>query len=197
MRRRLADATAARKPARLRPIDKPARHCANATCFAMPGRQGRMPAIEPPADALPPAGAVPPIVMAYGALGVLPFVMPPVAALLLPALASALLAGQALYAALILSVLGGARWGLEVRQPRPRSLVISLAMLPTLAGLGLLLVPPGWRSAQLAALAALLVVHYAWDARSSGLPGWYGRLRLPLTLGAFTGLLAGAMVSPG
>jgi hypothetical protein len=148
-----------------------------------------MDAIETPVE------TVPPVVMAYGALGVLPFVAPPVAALLMPGLGAAALAAQAAYAALILSFLGGARWGLEVRQPRPRVPVISLAMLPTLAGLGLLLVPDSARSAQLAALAVLLLVHFAWDARSAGLPRWYARLRLPLTVGAVTGLVAGAVIA--
>ncbi len=148
-----------------------------------------MDAIETPVE------MVPPVVMAYGALGVLPFVAPPVAALLLPGLGAAALAAQAAYAALILSFLGGARWGLEVCRPQPRAIIITVAMLPTLAGLAVLMVPAGWRAAQLGGLALLLLVHFVWDARSPGLPRWYARLRLPLTVGAIAGLVAGAVIA--
>lgn len=145
----------------------------------------------------PQQSAVPAVVTIYGALGVMPFVAPPLVALLFPAMTGPAATLQALYAALILSFLGGARWGLEVRRHEPRLVVISLAMLPTLGALALLLVPGEWRSAQLAALALLLVVHLAWDARSAGLPVWYARLRAPLTIGAVGGLVAGVAISAG
>ena len=63
-------------------------------------------------------------------------------------------------------------------------------MLPTLAALALLLYPGLPRPLQLLALAALLTLHYVWDALSPGLPPWYPRLRAILTLGAVTGLVA-------
>jgi hypothetical protein len=53
-----------------------------------------------------------------------------------------------------------------------------------------LLAPGLSRPAQLTAMAALLVLHFVWDVRSSGLPPWYPRLRALLTFGAITGLMA-------
>ena len=98
------------------------------------------------------------------------------------------------YGALILSFLGGARWGLEVARPQPRVAVVSLAMLPSLVGLVLLLLPSDWRSLQLWGLAAALLLHWLWDVRAAGLPPWYPRLRTILTLGAVTGLAAMALI---
>ena len=42
-------------------------------------------------------------------------------------------------------------------------------------------------------LAAALALHLLWDLRSNGPPAWYPRLRILLTLGAMTGLIAGAI----
>lgn len=140
---------------------------------------------------------VPRLVLFYGLLGVIPFVAPPMASLLAPALRPLAAQFAAFYAALILSFLGGARWGLAVARPRPEPRVVTLAMLPTLAGLALLLVPDPWRGAQLLGLAGLLAVHWLWDRRAAGVPGWYGRLRSVLTAGAVTGLLAQAVIGGG
>lgn len=133
---------------------------------------------------------IPSTVLRYGLLGVLPFLAPPVLSLAAPELRP--LAGQfaAFYAALILSFLGGARWGLAVAQPNPSARVVTLAMLPTLTGLALLLFPDAWRAGQLLGLAALLAAHFAWDRRAPGLPAWYPRLRALLTVGAIAGLMA-------
>nr|WP_294519130.1 DUF3429 domain-containing protein [uncultured Rhodopila sp.] len=133
---------------------------------------------------------MPRLVLTYGLLGLIPFFAPPVIGFALPG--ARVLAGTvlALYAALILSFLGGARWGLAVGRPEPDAGAVSLAMLPSLAGLGLLLAPGGVR---LPLLAAALALHWLWDVRSAGLPAWYPRLRSLLTAGAVLGLLAGAV----
>lgn len=134
--------------------------------------------------------SVPPrVVHGYGLAGVGLFLLPPVVSLVWPSLTDPAALFAAAYGALILSFLGGARWGFEVTRTRPRHLVVALAMLPTLAGLALLLLPPGLRSLQLAGIALLLGVHYLWDLRAAGLPQWYPRLRSPLTAGAIFGLV--------
>lgn len=135
---------------------------------------------------------MPNIVLVYGLLGILPFLAPP--ALMLLGISSPILGSHfaAIYGALILSFLGGARWGFEVANPQPRLVIVSLAMLPTLLGLSALLLPAGLRTIQLVALAVLLLLHFAWDCRSSGLPAWYPRLRAILTTGATFGLLSEA-----
>ncbi len=144
----------------------------------------------------PPPPHPPRVVALYGFAGLLPFLLPPLAAFALPAIAAPAAVLAAAYAAVILSFLGGARWAFEVARPEPRHRVIALAMLPSLAAFALLLLPPPWRSLQLAGLALLLALHLAWDLRSAGLPAWYPRLRIPLSVGAVVGLLAGAVIAP-
>lgn len=131
---------------------------------------------------------IPPLVLGLGLFGLVPFMAPPLVGMAVPELNAAAASVQAVYAALILSFLGGARWGLAVTKASPRSATIVLAMLPSLAAWATLLLvrDPSW---QLAGMAALLVLHWGWDAASTGLPGWYPPLRGILTLGAVAGLL--------
>ncbi len=138
--------------------------------------------------------AIPRAVLAYGLLGLIPFLMPPLAGWLLPQARPAAVLVLALYAGLILSFLGGARWGMAVKAPFPPTLEVSLAMLPTLAGLALLLLPASLDQFRLLGLALALAVHWLWDLRGDGLPSWYGRLRTVLTAGAVAGLVSGALL---
>lgn len=143
------------------------------------------------------APVIPRVVLVYGLMGLIPFLVPPVMGGLFPdhaALAAHILA---LYGGLILSFLGGARWAMAVDKAKVDGRVVSLAMAPTLVALALLLLPTDLRAAQLAGLALALMVHGAWDIWSRGLPDWYGRLRLVLTLGGTGGLAAGALVLHG
>jgi ribose/xylose/arabinose/galactoside ABC-type transport system permease subunit len=137
---------------------------------------------------------MPPVVTAYGLLGLIPFWAPPLMPLIAPAYSGSAAFVLALYGALILSFLGGARWGMAVGYNKPRALVVSVAMLPSLVGLALLMVGSDhWR---LVGLAVALALHWVWDAWSAGMPLWYPRLRSILTAGAVLGLLAGAMTLP-
>lgn len=138
--------------------------------------------------------AIPRLVLTYGLLGLIPFLAPPFVGWLLPQARPAALLVLALYAGLILSFLAGARWGMAIKAPSPPALAVSLAMLPTLAGLALLLLPAGLGRLQLLGLALALAVHWLWDLRGSGLPPWYGVLRTMLTAGAVAGLLGGALL---
>ncbi len=133
----------------------------------------------------------------YGLLGLTPFVAPPVLALARPGLAPVLLQAQAIYAALILSFLGGARWGFAVLRDPPPLRTVSLSMLPTLAALGLLLAPERLGPWRLGGLALALALHGLWDARGGAGPSWYPRLRAGLTAVACLGLLAGAGLAHG
>ena len=139
----------------------------------------------------------PRVVLVYGLLGLIPFLALPVIGGLLPGSAALSARGLAVYGALILSFLGGARWALAVRRTTIDAGVVSLAMTPTLVALALLLLPSDLRATQLAILALALLVHGAWDIWSTGLPDWYPRLRLILTLGATGGLSAGALLLHG
>jgi hypothetical protein len=131
--------------------------------------------------------------MVYGLLGLLPFLAPPLVPLVAPALTGLALRILALYGALILSFLGGARWGMAVVEAAPQVRVVSLAMLPTLVGLGLLLLSDSHGGPCLLGLAAALGLHWLWDTRGGRVPSWYPHLRSILSAGAIAGLLAGTV----
>jgi len=88
------------------------------------------------------------------------------------------------YAALILSFLGGTWWAFACREARPSTALLSIAVVPSLAGwaaLGLL-VP----SEALFALAAMLLgalLVDGWLVRRRLAPFWWMGLRVPLSLG--------------
>jgi hypothetical protein len=143
---------------------------------------------------IPPSPPVPAPVLFYGRLGLIPFLAPAPAAWLWPHLAP--MAGMllAVYAALILSFLGGARWGMAVPAPKVDDRLVALSMLPSLAGLALLMLPEAWRGWQLAGLAAAHALHGLWDLRATTVPAWYASLRGQLSLAALAGLALGVAV---
>lgn len=98
-----------------------------------------------------------------------------------------------LYGALILSFLGGARWGRALAPDAPEHPVLwALALVPTC--LGLVAIGAHWAGGPIAGIALILaglIAQLGWDrlaVRQAVLPVWYGRLRLVLSLGA---ILAG------
>ncbi len=144
---------------------------------------------------MPSDPPIPRAVLVFGLLGLLPFLLPLIG-LWQPDMAPVLGSIALLYAALILSFLGGARWGMAIVPATPAAITISLAMLPTLAALGVLILFHGLVFWQLLAMAGLLIVQLAWDLLGASLPGWYPRLRILLTSGAVLGLVAGALSLP-
>jgi len=141
--------------------------------------------------------AIPPVVLAYGLAGLIPFWAPAVVGLMWPETRDAAGMLLAVYAALILSFLGGARFGRAVQGDPPPPLTISLSMLPSIIGLAVLALPADARPAQLVLLAAALVAHWLWDRRDGGAPPWMARLRALLTAGAVAGLAAGVVILGG
>lgn len=88
------------------------------------------------------------------------------------------------YAAVILSFLGGIRWGagLRIRDDDMRGRVLALSVLPSLIAWVALLLPALYA---LALLVAAFVAQGAWDVRSTQdghFPRWFGQLRIRLTL---------------
>lgn len=132
-----------------------------------------------------------------GAAGLIPF-----AALALALLtgvdlgygAPAIQAALATYAAVILSFLGGIRWGLAVAmedQERARR-EYAISVVPSLLAWGALALPAEYRLATLCALViALGLLDYGLVCRNDA-PEWFGRLRLGLSAGAGLALAAGA-----
>ncbi len=96
-----------------------------------------------------------------------------------------------LYAAVLLSFLGGVRCGFELmRDPeRPNAMRLLFSAVPALAGwtLALLVVIVPAAIAAASAFAGLFAAQYVWDHRSAadaGAPEWYPLLRQVLTGGA-------------
>lgn len=87
------------------------------------------------------------------------------------------------YGAVILSFLGGVRWGLGMHKEREaRSRALALSVVPALFGWFALFLPAPWT---FPALVVGFAVQGFWDVKTSagdGAPAWYPRLRIPLTL---------------
>jgi hypothetical protein len=148
-----------------------------------------------PLDRLDPTRP-PAVTWVYGGLGLLPFVATAVGALVLSGVYRSLLQlGLLVYGGLILSFLGGGRWGLEIGRGPVRPGVISGSMAGAVVSTLLVAaagVRPSWR---LCILALAHVAQWAWDVRSRDTPPWYPTLRHVLTGGAVASLLIGASAS--
>lgn len=98
------------------------------------------------------------------------------------------------YGAIILSFMGGCRWGLAAAGlgKGPEWGLLGLSVLPALYGWGAMALPLDQSKIALAlGLLGLLAADLRLT-RFGGAPAWWPRLRLPLSLGAVAGLLAGA-----
>jgi hypothetical protein len=100
------------------------------------------------------------------------------------------------YAAVILSFLGGARWGLAlgIQDEARQAKALAVAVAPSIAAWLVLLAPP---PAALLAMAALFTVLCLADLRLTGLgaPPWYAKLRILLSVVAVASMLAAASAS--
>ncbi len=98
----------------------------------------------------------------------------------------------AVYGAVILSFLGGVRWGIAMagRQRGMREFVLSV--LPSLLGWGAALLPP---VAAMGVLAGGFLMQAGWDQRAAikgSLPLWYATLRRRLSMVVTVALLVAA-----
>lgn len=138
---------------------------------------------------------IPASALALGLLGLVPFV----AGALSQWVALPMLEPQTglklviVYGAIILSFLGGIRWGTAIGpyDAHRQGTEFSMSVLGSLAGLAAVFLPaiPG-----LALLAAGFLMQGLWDVTSvdaGRLPGWFGRLRMLLTAGAVVSLISG------
>ncbi len=142
---------------------------------------------------------IPPEPLLLGLAGLLPFwglalglSVTPVAGWTTAQFALAL----ATYGAVIVSFLGGIRWGLATASARQASAgQYGLAVLPSLAAWGALALPVVPRLALLG-IVALALGPLDTPLVTAGLaPAWYGRLRLMLSAGAGAALLAAALIA--
>lgn len=91
------------------------------------------------------------------------------------------------YAAIILSFLGGIRWGYSMREDA-RGLEIKtivISVVPALIGWAILLVPNEHSIMALMFSILAFCAHGAWDSLSANaqrLPAWFSKLRIKITL---------------
>ena len=129
--------------------------------------------------------------------GALPFVGLAVAMALLeaPTNSTAGLWLQA-YATVIISFLGGIRWGTALASPAKQAPALALSVLPALAGWIILpfatILRPGpeWYLAY----AGLFALQLAWDAKAPALPVWFRRQRLIVSLIVMASLIGASAV---
>lgn len=108
----------------------------------------------------------------------------------------------ALYGGVILSFLGGIRWGAAIASGggRAQGHEVALSVLPSLAGwvLGFWAVFGAGFAAALWGMAGVFMVQWAWDRaawRSGRLPGWFGLERTLATLAAAGSLVLGGFLA--
>lgn len=128
--------------------------------------------IPVPALLLGLAGLIPPVVLTVVALFDISLFAPSTPGFVLT------------YAAVILSFVGGSWWGFAVREQRPSWLLMILAVVPALAGWAAIFSfqPPSALFGLGGALIATLVVD-ALLVRRRLAPGWWMKLRVPLSVG--------------
>ena len=96
------------------------------------------------------------------------------------------------YSAVILSFLGGIRWGVEIAQrDKPRFIELGTSILGVLVAWGTLLAFILWQPDRslFLVLACALLLQWFWDFASTRLPTWYQKLRLWPTIGAIASLI--------
>ena len=98
----------------------------------------------------------------------------------------------ATYGAIIVSFLGGIRWGLAARADEQGFAPYALSVVPSLVAWAALVAPAPWRLAVLGFVALALGPIDLGLVRSGAAPAWFGRLRLILSTGAGVALLLAA-----
>ncbi|MDP9103124.1 MAG: DUF3429 domain-containing protein [Pseudomonadota bacterium] len=127
----------------------------------------------------------------FGALGLIPFWAPLLAPFIWPQWSGAANL-QLAYGGLILSFLGGVRLGRALNAPEA-FFTIALSMLPSIGGLVVAALPVSLSGPRYAILVLGFALMWWWDRSSKSLPGWYRRLRTPLTVCAIAALAVGAV----
>ncbi len=138
--------------------------------------------------------SIPPAPLLLGLSGLIPFWGLAIGLLLRGAFGlqpAVLDAALATYAAVIVSFLGGMRWGLAVHASDAGANYL-VAVLPSLVAWALLAAPEPWRLVGLGITALALGPIDLGLVRSGMAPAWFGRLRIVLSTGAGVALLLGA-----
>jgi hypothetical protein len=141
--------------------------------------------------------AVPRDAALLGFAGLVPFLGLSLLAVALGGETGALaLRGLVLYGAAILSFMGGCRWGFAASGlgDGPVLKPLAVSVLPALwAWAAVWLLPPTLAAGLLAFGFGVLYLDDAKAARLGAAPGWWARLRLPLSVGAMGACLIGML----
>lgn len=138
---------------------------------------------------------IPLVALALGLAGLIPFAAGALALWvpqILPGLGFRLLVG---YGAIILTFLGGIRWGTAIGpyDGHRQSFEFAASVIGSLVGLAALFLPP---MPGLTLLISGFLIQALWDissVESGRLPMWFGRLRMILTSGAVLALVLGVV----
>lgn len=117
--------------------------------------------------------------------GLVPFLACAGLVLFEPRTGAAWLTPLGVYGAIILSFLGGARWGRAMAEPEPKALSLVLSNLPAVAA-WLTFLPTVPHEFRLLVLIFGFIAMLYWDWRDQ--PTWYRPLRLVATIGAVLSL---------
>ena len=143
------------------------------------------------------SASIPAVPLALGLAGLLPFWGLAVGLLahgLFGVDARLLDLALATYAAIIVSFLGGIRWGAALGRDG-QGLNFIMSIVPSLVAWACLLAPEPWRLALLGLTALVLGPIDLGLVREGIAPRWFGRLRLVLSTGAGVALLLGAVAT--
>jgi hypothetical protein len=102
------------------------------------------------------------------------------------------------YSAIVLTFLGGTRWGAALAAGHPRTARdIALGVLPALLGWIVLFIPPQYG---FVLLAVAFAAQGAWDTlagQAGTLPPWFARLRMQLTAIAVVAMIVAFAATAG
>jgi len=104
--------------------------------------------------------------------------------------------GLVFYGALILSFMGGCRWGFAAAPlgAGPEYLPLCISVVPALYAWIALMLPMQWTALALAVGFVALFLADRVLAHHGGAPTWWPTLRLPLTIGATASLAVGGIL---
>lgn len=137
----------------------------------------------------PTVGGVPTAAALLGGAGAIPFVGLALASFLPGMLGLYAVGAVFAYGVAILSFLGGVHWGVAVTQGEPSFARFGAGVVPSLVAWAAFLVGGRVGMWLLAAGLAAMLAYDLRETRAGTLPGWYPRLRWPLTLAAAGSLL--------
>jgi Protein of unknown function (DUF3429) len=148
-----------------------------------------------PSGSRPAWLGIPVAPLALGVSGLIPFWGLALALLIYSALGretNRIVFALAAYAAIIISFLGGIRWGLAVAAKAEDVKPYAISVVPSLVAWAALAAPGHWRFVILGLVALALGPLDLELVRSGQAPAWFGRLRMILSTGAGIALLMAA-----